>query len=361
MTLFVASFPLEDPNAAGAVLIESLNSAGTVVASRTLPVANRAISISWPWNETIRLTPTVGAYNYLSKTVTSTARNNVANVGAFTRGTALPTPGGGVGVLPDTTMLNVQSATGSWSANKAAVDAARAAGYRVYWVTDAVLNLAPSTADGLADGDVVNGGAWLAAVAPPETVVLEDDFGTTALTKTQLTARPTPIGGKSFAHAGTGTVSVNAEGHLVVNATSGVSGVDWGAGGLGYGKVELTIESFTGSVNAYFQLRGSSDAGPNSARGYINNTDGTYNAKTTVSNSADKGTAVAIGGFPAVITIEVTQASGVLTTTVSRGGTNLSTHSKTTSFGAQGNDCRLFVPQGGILTLSKIKYTIPAE
>ena len=30
MTLFVASFPLEDPNAAGAVLIESRNSAGQV-------------------------------------------------------------------------------------------------------------------------------------------------------------------------------------------------------------------------------------------------------------------------------------------------------------------------------------------
>ena len=96
MTLFVASFPQEDPNAAGAVLIESLNSAGTVVASRTLPVANRAISISWPWNETIRLTPTVGAYNYLPKTVTSTARNTVANVGTFTRGTKAPAaPGTG--------------------------------------------------------------------------------------------------------------------------------------------------------------------------------------------------------------------------------------------------------------------------
>ena len=49
MTLFVASFPLEDPNAAGSVLIESLNASGQVVSSRTVPVANRTLRLSWPW------------------------------------------------------------------------------------------------------------------------------------------------------------------------------------------------------------------------------------------------------------------------------------------------------------------------
>ena len=62
MTLFVASFPLEDPNAAGSVLIESLNSAGQAVSARTVPVANRTLRLSWPWTENIRLTPTVGDY-----------------------------------------------------------------------------------------------------------------------------------------------------------------------------------------------------------------------------------------------------------------------------------------------------------
>ena len=96
MTLFVASFPLEDPNAAGSVLIESLNSAGQAVSARTVPVANRTLRLSWPWTENIRLTPTVGAYNYLPKTVTPTERNQVAHVGTFTRGTKVPAaPGTG--------------------------------------------------------------------------------------------------------------------------------------------------------------------------------------------------------------------------------------------------------------------------
>lgn len=59
--------------------------------------------------------------------------------------------------LPGSVALNVQAASGSWRYPKATVDSVRAYGSAWYWVCDASAGKYPTAADGLFDGDVVNG------------------------------------------------------------------------------------------------------------------------------------------------------------------------------------------------------------
>lgn len=454
MTLFVASFPLEDPNAAGSVLIESLNASGQVVSSRTVPVANRTLRLSWPWTENIRLTPTVGAYNYLPKTVLATARNTVANVGDFTRGTALPTTGGsggGVGVLPKTSMLNVQNANGTWDLSKATIDAARAAGYRVYWVTTSAVSIAPTVADGLAELDVVNGTTALGVAQPlptsvtiatnqyptasdaadtandtvnltkvtgvtwtvdgvdhpssaftgatkavaytagtsttvtakPESasyeitnqtrswtltftnvpapsggsVIFEDNFGTSALSTAQINARTTPVGGVAMATAGSGSITVNAAGHLVLDATAGNAALDFLTAGT-TGKLTMTVESFTGNLGtAMVEMNLRSGTSGNKAVGRIMPTTsaGYYYAQTQIAGSTDYGTAPSrVATYPSTFETTVTESGGSITTVIKENNTNPSTHTKAGTFTGNGK-VRLFVPTGGVLIISNIK------
>lgn len=453
MTLFVASFPLEDPNAAGSVLIESLNASGQVVSSRTVPVANRTLRLSWPWTENLRLTPTVGAYNYLPKTVLASARNTVANVGDFTRGTAIPTTGGGggVGVLPKTSMLNVQNADGTWDLSKATIDAARAAGYRVYWVTTSAVSIAPTVADGLAELDVVNGTTALGVAQPlptsvtiapnqyptasdaadtandtvnltkvtgvtwtvdgvdhpssaftgstkavaytngtnttvtakPESasyeitnqtrswtltftnvpapsggsVIFEDNFGTSALTTAQVNARTTPVGGIAMATAGSGSITVNAAGHLVLDATAGNAALDFLTAGA-TGKLTMTVESFTGNIGtAMVEMNLRSGTTGNKAVGRImpTTTSGYYYAQTQIAGSTDYGTSPArVATYPSTFETTVTESGGSITTVITENGTNPSTHTKAGTFTGNGK-VRLFVPTGGVLIISNIK------
>ena len=454
MTLFVASFPLEDPNAAGSVLIESLNSSGQVVSSRTVPVANRALRLSWPWTETIRLTPTVGTYNYLPKTVPSTARNTVANVGDFTRGTALPTTGGGggggVGVLPKTSMLNVQNANGTWDLSKATIDAARAAGYRVYWVTTSAVSVPPTVADGLAELDVVNGTTALGVAQPlptsvtiaanqyptasdaadtandkvnltrvtgvtwtvdgvdhpssaftgptkavaytagtpttvtakPETamyeitnqtrswtltftstpapatgaVVVADDFGTSALTQAELLARTPPQGAGTYAIGGTGSLTVNATGQLVIDATAGATSFVVNSAAGATGKLTMTIASFSGNIGTNtVEMRMRPGANDNRAVGRIfPSAGGTYFSQVMVNYSSDtSATRTRQSAYPAQFTTTTEVGGGNVTTTIAENGLNAVSHSKP-SYSSTAQQVRIYVPQGGILTINDI-------
>lgn len=156
---------------------------------------------------------------------------------------AIESAGGGGGVRPRTTLLNVQSPDGSWLINAASVAAARAAGYAVYWVTDATAVKAPKSADGLADNDVVNGETWLTMAAPD----MADDFGTTSLTQAAFVGRVTPTGSVPVTVAGTGAVTVDANGRLTADATAGNIGIDWAIeAGVG-ATVALDVYSLTGA------------------------------------------------------------------------------------------------------------------
>ena len=455
MTLFVASFPLEDSNAAGSVLIESLNASGQVVSSRTVPVANRALRLSWPWTENIRLTPTVGAYNFLPKTVPSTARNTVANVGEFTRGTALPTTGGGggggVGVLPKTSMLNVQNANGTWDLSKATIDAARAAGYRVYWVTTSAVSIAPTVADGLAELDVVNGTTALGVAQPlptsvtiatnqyptasdaadtandtvnltrvtgvtwtvdgvdhpssaftgstktvaytkgtnttvtakPESasyeitnqtrswtlnftnvpapsggsVIFEDNFGTAALTQDQLLARTPTQGAGTYGINGAGSLTVNAAGQLVIDATAGGTSFVVNSAAGTTGKLTMTIASFSGNIGTNtVDMRMRLGANDNRAVGRIfPGTGGTYFSQVMVNYSSDtSATQTRQSAYPAQFTTTTEVVGGNVTTTLTENGTRAVSHSKP-SYSSTTQQVRIYVPQGGILTLNDIK------
>lgn len=67
------------------------------------------------------------------------------------------------GLVQGDTRHNVQRPDGTWRLTKAYVDKVHAAGMIVYWVCDGTAQKLPTTTDGLADGDVVNGQAPAAA------------------------------------------------------------------------------------------------------------------------------------------------------------------------------------------------------
>ena len=362
-----------------------------------------------------------------------------------------PGGGSGAGVLPKTTLLNVQNANGTWDLNKAAVDAARAVGYRVYWVTTSAVSIAPTVADGLAELDVVNGTTALGVAQPlptsvtiatnqyptasdaadtandtvnltkvtgvtwtvdgvdhpssaftgstkavaytkgtnttvtakPETasyeitnqtrswtltftnvpaptggsVIFEDNFGTSALTSAQINARTTPVGGVAMATAGSGSITVNAAGHLVLDATAGNAALDFLTAGT-TGKLTMTVESFTGNLGtAMVEMNLRSGTSGNKAVGRVMPTTsaGYYYAQTQIASSTDYGTAPSrVATYPSTFETTVTESGGSITTVIKENNANPSTHTKAGTFAGNGK-VRLFVPTGGVLTISSIK------
>ena len=359
--------------------------------------------------------------------------------------------GGSATVLPKTALLNVQNSDGSWDITAANVAVARAAGYRVYWVTDAAANKAPVVADGLAEKDVVNGAPALGVSAPAPTsvtiapnqiptandaadtandavvltkvtgvtwtvdgvdhlssaitgstksvpytkgtnttvtakpesaayeitnqtrswtltftnvpapaggsVIFEDDFGTTALTQAQLLARTPTTGAATYSLAGTGTVSVNAAGHLVIDATAAGTSFTINSAGGNTGKLTMTVESYTGSTGtntAEMRMRISSSQGSQCAGRITPVAGGTYFAQTAVSYSSDVSATRVRSAFPATYTTEVTSDGTNISTTISENGTNSVTHTKAATFTGT-NQVKVYVPMGGIMTISNLK------
>ena len=131
----------------------------------------------------IRISTAAAAYPDF--TVTATNGSSVAALTGVSTPTLRNTPtvpqtgsgsgstggGGSATVLPKTALMNVQNSNGTWDITAANVAVARAAGYRVYWVTDAAANKAPAVVDGLAEKDVVNGAPALGVSAPAPTSV----------------------------------------------------------------------------------------------------------------------------------------------------------------------------------------------
>lgn len=404
------------------------------------------------------------AATYPDFTVTATAGRTVAPLTGVstpvlrntptvpqTGSTGGSTGGGSATVLPKTALMNVQNSDGSWDITAANVATARAAGYRVYWVTDAAANKAPAVADGLAEKDVVNGAPALGVSTPAPTsvtiapnqvpsandaadtandavvltkvtgvtwtvdgvdhpssaitgstksvpytkgtnttvtakpesasyeitnqvrswtltftnvpapsggsVIFEDNFGTSALTTAQINARTTPVGGVAMAAAGAGSVTVNAAGHLVLDATAGNAALDFLTAGT-TGKLTMTVESFTGNLGtAMVEMNLRSGSTGNKAVGRImpTTTSGYYYAQTQIAASTDYGSSISrVASYPSTFETTVTESGGSITTVIKENNANPSTHTKAGTFTGNGK-VRLFVPTGGVLTISNIK------
>ena len=360
------------------------------------------------------------------------------------------TGGGSATVLPKTALMNVQNSDGSWDITAASVAVARAAGYRVYWVTDAAANKAPATVDGLAEKDVVNGAPALGVSAPAPTsvtiaanqvptandaadtandtvvltkvtgvtwtvdgvdhpssaitgstksvpytkgtnttvtakpesasyeitnqtrswtltftntgapasgsVIFSDDFGTSALTNAQVNARTTPVGGVTMTTAGSGTVTVNAAGHLVIDATAGNAAIDFNTAGS-TGKLTMSVVSFTGNIAANMvEMNLRSGTSGNKAVGRImpTTTSGYYYAQSQVAASTDIGSSISrVATYPSTFETTVTESGGSITTVIKENNANPSTHTKAGTFAGNGK-VRIFVPTGGVLTISDV-------
>lgn len=360
-------------------------------------------------------------------------------------------PGGGSAtVLPKTALMNVQNTNGTWDITAANVAVARAAGYRVYWVTDAAANKAPTAVDGLAEKDVVNGAPALGVSAPAPTsvtiatnqfptandaadtandtvvltkvtgvtwtvdgvdhpssaiagstksvpytkgtnttvtakpesasyeitnqtrswtltftntaapasgsVIFSDNFGTSALTSAQVNARTTPVGGVTMTTAGSGSITVNAAGHLVIDATAGNAAIDFNTAGT-TGKLSMTVVSFTGNIGTTLvEMNLRSGTGGNKAVGRImpTTTSGYYYAQSQVAASTDYGTSISrVATYPSTFETTVTESGGSITTVIKENNANPSTHTKAGTFTGNGK-VRIFVPTGGVLTISDV-------
>ena len=378
---------------------------------------------------------------------TPTLRNTptVPQTGSSTGG------GGSATVLPKTALMNVQNSNGSWDITAANVAVARAAGYRVYWVTDAAANTAPTVVDGLAEKDVVNGAPALGVSAPAPTsvtiasnqfptandaadtandtvvltkvtgvtwtvdgvdhpssaiagstksvpytkgtnttvtakpesasyeitnqtrswtltftntgapasgsVIFSDDFGTSALSNAQVNARTTPVGGVTMTTAGAGTVTVNAAGNLVIDATAGNAAIDFNTAGS-TGKLTMSVVSFTGNLGSNMvEMNLRSGTSGNKAVGRImpTTTSGYYYAQSQVAASTDLGSSISrVATYPSTFETTVTESGGSITTVITENGTNPSTHTKAGTFTGNGK-VRIFVPTGGVLTVSNVQ------
>lgn len=359
--------------------------------------------------------------------------------------------GGGATVLPKTALLNVQNSDGSWDVSAAGIAAARSAGYRVYWVTDATANKAPAVVDGLANGDVVNGAPSLGNVAPAPTsvtiaagqvptatdtadtandkvnltrvtgvtwtvdgvdhpssaftgstkavaytkgtnttvtakpestayeitnqtrswtltftnvpapaggsVIFEDDFGTTALTQAALLARTPSQGAGTYDVGGTGSVTVNSSGQLVIDATAAATSFIINSAAGTTGKFTMTVAAFSGNIGTNtVEMRMRPGANDNRAMGRINpNSGGTYFSQVMVSYSSDtSATRTRQVAYPAQFTTTTEVVGGNVTTTIAENGTNAVSHSKPT-YASSTNQVRVHVPAGGVLTINDIK------
>ena len=80
-----------------------------------------------------------------------------------------------------------------------------------------------------------------------------------------------------------------------------------------------------------------------------------YLAMTQIAGTSDEGTTVnGTATFPRTYTTTVTETGGSITTTVKDQSTAASTHTKAGTFSGNGK-VRIFVPTGGVLTVSSVK------
>ena len=188
-------------------------------------------------------------------------------------------------------------------------------------------------------------------------VIFSDDFGTSALSNAQVNARTTPVGGVTMTTAGAGTVTVNAAGNLVIDATAGNAAIDFNTAGS-TGKLTMSVVSFTGSIGANMvEMNLRSGTSGNKAVGRImpTTTSGYYYAQSQVAASTDLGSSISrVATYPSTFETTVTESGGSITTVIKENNANPSTHSKAGTFTGNGK-VRIFVPTGGVLTISNVQ------
>lgn len=187
----------------------------------------------------------------------------------------------------------------------------------------------------------------------PATVLFEDDFGTTALTEAEFLARATPTGGKTVVKTGTGAVSVNASGQLVIDATGGSTGLEWSENSLTGSLIMdvVAVTGLSGSNSVQMWLRGGTNG--SSAVGHLF---GSYfRAQVTDAWSTDTGPSITSNTPPRTYTSTLTEIGTTLTLAMSESGNGAaSTHSKvSTDTGPR--RARIYVPTGATLTLGRVR------
>ena len=184
----------------------------------------------------------------------------------------------------------------------------------------------------------------------PGGVVFEDDFGTSALTQAQVNARTTPTGGVSMTSAGTGTVTVNSAGKLVLDGTAGAAALDFSAGGT-TGKLTVVIDSVSGSMAdnwAALQLRTGTTG--NKVVANFNHQFGFAQVQVAGAGTGDTWRAAT---YPATLVATAGESGGNLTLALT--GTNpASSDTRAGSFAGNGK-IRVFCPAGRIVVVSSVK------
>ena len=157
--------------------------------------------------------------------------------------------------------------------------------------------------------------------------------------------------------AGSGSITVNAAGHLVIDATAGNAAIDFNTAGT-TGKLTMSVVSFTGSIGANMvEMNLRSGTTGNKAVGRImpTTTSGYYYAQSQVAASTDLGSSISrVATYPSTFETTVTESGGSITTVIKENNANPSTHSKAGTFTGNGK-VRIFVPTGGVLTISDVQ------
>lgn len=192
----------------------------------------------------------------------------------------------------------------------------------------------------------------------PATALMEDDFGTSALTEQAFLARVTPTGARSVTKSGPGAVTVNAAGQLVIDGTAGATNVDWDEP-TATGKLIMDVVSITGLTNLNsidMQLRtgiaGKSVFGRISLSAYRAQVRDNYSS--AVGNSVSRNDA----SLPKTYTHTLSEDAGTLTATIQEAGSSVSTHSLASS-DAGSQRARLAIPAGVVLTIGRIRKETP--
>ena len=210
---------------------------------------------------------------------------------------------GSATVLPNTPVFNTQGSNGQWALNKATIDATRPSGAIVYWITNAAVNSPPGVAQGIVDGDIVDGvavgeGESNIPPAPPASLVtlFSDTPTATANADIQIVAPGRLVdafnGGSTTArmlgqHIGTGTGGTAPR--VRTYSKSGVTGyffelysgagltVDPGSLTIPSGEIEIEFDLIKPAVSAigWIDLAYNSDRSVLTAIGHRVQADGT--------------------------------------------------------------------------------------
>lgn len=229
--------------------------------------------------------------------------------------------GGMISLPAGVGLTNTQRADGTWTLDKTIIDASRAGGTTVTWVTDAAVNLPPSpTRDGLTDGDVIDGvaiGEGYPDVPPappaPMTVVLSDK-PTDASWTTTFTATEGPVldafaGGSTTAEWRGGHV-LGESGHRArrYNAAPGAAALEVYSNGymeattpLSSGEIEIEFDLFRvlQAQGGWFELTGDPSTTQHTRVGHIFADNGTVSFRYESAQDGITTVATAVSGVPA--------------------------------------------------------------